>query len=236
MNLYSTNMQVGFLIGIYFLASAIAGLTLVYFSRPKPKNSDIKKKSETPVQSKTGQEQNQQLSPDHQSPPQKSEVGDNPMMPKPTVIKLPEPTPVADKPMEIKAKKEESDMIKLNAPRVGSPVNPPLITVTNAPKPQAQTVTPVNSAPGNPVLSPMSNTEKKEEKLPTNQPATENSAKKDDDDKTKSAGSMDEFSDLFTEDIEETEAMRLAKEMNDVDTEDLLQTSQDLISQFKRKS
>lgn len=44
MNLYSDSAQVGFLIGIYFLASAIVALTLVYFSRPKSKAGELKNK------------------------------------------------------------------------------------------------------------------------------------------------------------------------------------------------
>jgi hypothetical protein len=50
MNLQSDGMQVGFLVGLYFLASAIVALTLVYFSRPRPQNQTAKN---TPEKSKS---------------------------------------------------------------------------------------------------------------------------------------------------------------------------------------
>jgi hypothetical protein len=49
------------------------------------------------------------------------------------------------------------------------------------------------------------------------------------------ARSDGDFGDLFAEEMEETEASRLAKELKDVDTADILQTSQSLVRQFKRK-
>jgi hypothetical protein len=41
------------------------------------------------------------------------------------------------------------------------------------------------------------------------------------------------FSELFTEDTEESQASKLSKDLNDVDTNDILTMSQNLISQFK---
>jgi hypothetical protein len=43
-----------------------------------------------------------------------------------------------------------------------------------------------------------------------------------------------DFSELFMDDAEENESARLAKELNDIDTDDILQTSIDLISQLKK--
>ena len=40
------SIQLGFLIGIYFMASAVVALTLLYFSRPRPKNQVAKKETE----------------------------------------------------------------------------------------------------------------------------------------------------------------------------------------------
>jgi hypothetical protein len=65
--------------------------------------------------------------------------------------------------------------------------------------------------------------------------ATEKSEKSEMGSKPKAADSSD-FSGLFTdEDIEENESDRLAKEMNDIQSEDILEESRNLISQFKRR-
>jgi hypothetical protein len=44
------------------------------------------------------------------------------------------------------------------------------------------------------------------------------------------------FSELFTEDTEESEASKLVKELHDVDTNDILEMSQSLVGQFKRRN
>ena len=256
----SDNMQIGFLTGIYFLASAIVGLTLVYFSRPRLKIKDLKDNLEPLVKVnvvETGIQAESQKNSSSKQP----EVVVKPVEISTKVDKLPEPTLVADKRPESTSTKEESDMIKFeilnkrasekpeamvkpNTAAAGAVVQPPLITVTNAPKAQAQAAALVKPVQDKPAQGPMNNAEVKEEKpkadtitvSPPSQTVNENSTKNDGEDKSKSANSNDDFSELFTEDTEETEATRLAKEMNDVDTDDLLQTSQDLISQFKRKN
>jgi hypothetical protein len=235
MNLYSDNAQIGFLIGIYFLASAIAALTLVYFSRPKPKKGELKDKIEPEAPAVIVREESR-LKPVENGPAPPAESAEKKIVTPSKIENSLEIKPVVDKPSEnANIKMEESDMNKLiKTPPVGSPVHPPLITVTNAPK------APIEGDPKFDInlkktsQQPPINTDAAGEKSKTetisaaspNQVVNENS---------QSSNSDSEFSELFTEDTEETEAMRLAKEMNEVDTEDLLQTSQDLISQFKRK-
>jgi hypothetical protein len=63
----------------------------------------------------------------------------------------------------------------------------------------------------------------------------ENSLKTVKDDKSNNSSTGNDFSQLFTdEDVEENEATKLAKEMNDIDTGDILEGSRDLVNQLKR--
>jgi hypothetical protein len=71
--------------------------------------------------------------------------------------------------------------------------------------------------------------------VPPVQKTNEKSEKSEADIKPKPASSSSDFSGLFTDDdIEESEADRLAKELNEVDTDDILAESLNLMSQFKR--
>jgi hypothetical protein len=70
--------------------------------------------------------------------------------------------------------------------------------------------------------------------VPPVQAVNEKPASSDPGEKPKPADSSSDFSGLFTDgDIEENEAEILAKELNEIDTDDILQESLDLISQFK---
>jgi uncharacterized protein YaaR (DUF327 family) len=63
----------------------------------------------------------------------------------------------------------------------------------------------------------------------------ENSLKTGKEDKSNNINTANDFSQLFTDqDIEENEATKLAKELNDIETSDILEESRDLINQFKR--
>jgi hypothetical protein len=63
----------------------------------------------------------------------------------------------------------------------------------------------------------------------------ENSLKTVKDDKSNNSSTGNDFSQLFTdEDVEENEATKLAKEMNDIDTGDILEGSRNLVNQLKR--
>jgi len=108
----------------------------------------------------------------------------------------------------------------------GAPVAPP----TNAP---------VQEKPNS---EPMKNIEVKEMKIetratpdtPANQTDKDKPVKTEVENITKNSGSAGDFSELFTQDEEETEVSRLAKELEEVDSVDILEESRDLISQFKR--
>jgi hypothetical protein len=126
--------------------------------------------------------------------------------------------------------------------------NPPPVTSLNVPVAQGQ-LAPVTAGG----VEKTSLEVKSEEASKVAQPETgnqtqspsinlikENEGKKPMEDKPvedppQDAKSDGDFGDLFAEEMEETEASRLAKELKDVDTADILQTSQSLVSQFKRK-
>jgi hypothetical protein len=131
-----------------------------------------------------------------------------------------------------------------------SPVkdSPPPVTPPNVPVAQGQTVPVTTGGMKKTSLEIKSGEAGKMAQPETgNQPQSptinlvkENEGKKPIEDKPvenppQDAKSDGDFGDLFAEEMEETEASRLAKELKDVDTADILQTSQSLISQFKRK-
>jgi hypothetical protein len=256
MNLYSDSAQVGFLVGMYFMASAIVALTLVYFSRPKPKKGDSQNKPDPLAQTNLAEVQNQPGLPENHPRAEDLEARPKPeavsSQPGPEAVsRAPEPSVGKEGPALNKAENAnpEDPGIK-ESPGQGGEINKeenlkqgsPLITVTNAPKPQAGPAPPVAPAQDKLAAEGVKPVNTKEEKPQTNavpaaaagQAVTENQGKSENEAKPKTANSKDDFSELFTEDTEESEASRLAKELEDIDTEDILQTSQDLISQFKR--
>jgi hypothetical protein len=90
-------------------------------------------------------------------------------------------------------------------------------------------------ANGKPVDQPVKIVNEKAGVVDMDNKATEKSEKSETGSKPKAADSSD-FSGLFTdEDIEENESDRLAKEMNEIEAEDILAQSLNLISQFKRR-
>jgi hypothetical protein len=246
MDLYSDGTQVGFLIGMYFMASAIVALTLVYFSRPKPKKQHSENKLEALVQTNAAGEESQSAHSENQSQvktlnaPAVPEAVDKP----PEPLEKKEELPLNKSKISDQAAPEKQESLSPGGINKGGDLkkNRPLITVTNAPKAQVESVPPVASAPEKQILEPAKTIDAKEEKretstipaAPSNQAGNANSGKSDKEDKPKPASSTTDFSDLFTEDTEESEAGRLAKELSEIDAEDVLQTSLDLINQFKR--
>jgi hypothetical protein len=260
MNLYSESTQVGFLVAMYFMASAIVALTLVYFSRPKPKKRESHNKVEPLEQVKSAEGQ----APDQ---PEKDARNESIEAAKPeTVQGSPEPLAVvnpakaaAASPPGPPAEKEELDLKKpknVDQPAVEKQASPeqggdlkkeenphqksPLITVTNAPKSQPESAAAAASVQEKPAAGSARPVESNEIKPETGVPPAqigntvkENAAKNENEAKPKTTKADSDFSELFAEDTEETEASRLAKELEDIDTEDILKTSQDLISQIK---
>ena len=260
MNLYSESTQVGFLVAMYFMASAIVALTLVYFSRPKPKKGESHTKVEPFEQVKSAKGQ-APYQPEKDARNEATEAA-IPVAahgsPEPLVVVNPAES-AAVSPPEPPKEKEELDLNKpknVNQPVVEKQASPeqggdlkkeenphqksPLITVTNAPKTQPESATAaasVQEKPADETARPVGNNEVKQENgVPPAQignTVKENSAKIENEAKPKPTKADSDFSELFTEDTEETEASRLAKELEDIDTEDILKTSQDLISQIK---
>jgi hypothetical protein len=109
-----------------------------------------------------------------------------------------------------------------------APSGPP---VGAKPKLEAQLVQSVQSMKPETAVNPVS---------PSVPMASDNETKKATEEKLQTDPVQDsrsdgDFSDLFAEEMEENEASRLAKELGDIDTENILQTSQSLISQIRRK-
>jgi hypothetical protein len=102
---------------------------------------------------------------------------------------------------------------------------------------------PVNSAPEKANLEATKNVEVKEMKIET-QTTPEKSTNQTEggkpvqaaaESKPQNTSSETSFSDLFTQDEEEDEVGRLAKELADIDSDDILEESLSLINQLKRK-
>ena len=254
MDISADNIQLGFLIGIYFLALTIIALTMIYFSRPRQRN---------PLP-KTGKE----LSKPVDAPMKDNQLAlpENNALQKPETVEkiegfLNETGPLVDGKAPVAAlkaveetadpavKKEDLDLnkteslkeappektestINAEALPVSSPDHPPLITITNAPKAQAESVAAkVEASPQKAAPEPLKGGDTKTEpKAYAAQVESSSTVANSNPDKTSS-----DFSELFTEDTEENETGRLAKELADIETDSLLETSQSLISQLKRK-
>jgi hypothetical protein len=80
----------------------------------------------------------------------------------------------------------------------------------------------------------MKNENKATPNTSANQPETGKPAQTDVQNKAKDTSSATDFSELFTQDEEENEVSRLAKELSDVDSEEILEESLSLINQLKR--
>jgi hypothetical protein len=249
MNIFADNIQLGFLFGIYFLALAIITLTLVYFSRPRHQIPATKKAEKPLTQTSAVEEKDQTPLPENSETQQSGESVEKTAEPLKTVEPM---TPVKTSP-EPTAKKEKTEMnytdsqkknatekpesqTKINTPPVGSPVHPPLITVTNVPKIQGEPVaTSADSTQGKKIAQGgLQGAEAQGEARTETSAATSSNQNVKEDPKPSSPNT--DFSELFTEDTEENETSRLAKELTDIDADSLLQTSQNLVNQFRKKS
>jgi hypothetical protein len=308
MDLHSENISVGFLVGIYFLASALVALTLVYISRPRPKIQPVKNETE---QVKTNNLTKESRFSRRPTLPGSKHLFRNSLFIKKRskIIKKEEPAVnpsslsennlASQEPSVIETEKNKTEELQLNEITLKDPKiqdkpdsSPDKSSVEEKmknkenPVPETKDKDKVSSHPTEPSTSPpiieetrlekesagsntpniVSNSQKETGLLPNsdNQKATtesvkgaqtekevnnetkpipavplvkvvnEKQGKSEMNDKTKPENPNTDFSELFTQDTEETEASKLAKELSDIETEDILEESLSLISQFKK--
>jgi hypothetical protein len=251
----SDPISLGFLVGIYFLASAVVAMTLVYFSRPKPKVTGSKTRA-NPAKAKT-RDGSPTKAPVPLSQP---ELAAGVAAPKPgpevEAGKPDESTAKAEKPMAGAPPLQPVPSVKDRSPRAEEPKSPEAPTA-----PQAQAaISPTPAAGQAKMAEPEKTSENRQtaaaaggtgimpntgatgaeaskpfQPNPGTEIKTEAQGEKEMEKKPQSAKPSDDFSELFTEDnSEENEVSKLARQLEEVDTQSILAESKNLIDQLRK--
>lgn len=276
MNSFANNIAVGFLIGICFMATIVVALTILYFSNPKYKSRNDKKRIETSSKTKNSKGKNhpdnangnillrvahffrknrnhnerpvqflrEELALNESGVSEKVTSEEQAPLSKTGVNK--EAPLLSEDLSQASLFQPESDSTSNTLPAQAEPVikeDPFSTTITNTPSAQAE---PVPLAP--PVKEKQTVEVPKSAEVIESEPATdplpvvpdikavdENAEQDSADDNPKPENTSDDFSDLFTDtDVEDNDTSRLAKEFNDIDAQDILEDTQNLINQFRK--
>jgi hypothetical protein len=123
---------------------------------------------------------------------------------------------------------------KANPIPVPADKTPKMQSATSSPAPLIQ-VTPARETGKSTNVKEVKLEIKTEPPVPAATTVNENKEKSEMENTPKPANSNTAFSELFTDnDLEESEASKLAKELNDIDTQDILEESRALMDQFKK--
>ena len=245
MNQYSSFAAIVFLIGIYLMATIVVCLTVINFFRPKPKNKAIENKIDPLAKTKDSALESQAV------PGEKSINHENPgineipdilsIQPAPTIL-----TPSVQKIQNFETKKtaELKGVKSITDPLQVVPsiqiVNDKLGKSLKEEKPASD---PLQIVPSIKIVNDKLGKSLKEEKpasdplqiVPSIKIVNDKPEKSLKEEKPNLTNSTNDFSELFTnEDIGENEASKLANELNDVDTTDILEESRNLLNQLRR--
>lgn len=275
------DFALGFFIILTFLSSLVVALTLIYLSRPRPRNrlAQNDKGREKPTKLRTGEKSDSRSATTNQTNSDQVTETNIP-------LDLPSKTFAEDTSLE-GSKVTEITIV----PKIGKVIRPsgenqpekPIISELSSVKPplppassvenQQPQIIPLENEdqgtnrpkdipePPNGIVSPRNSEEVKTTNIRTDKPSpgpeinlekggnpinplplTKESAASEGKEsmlnepkEPQAGGAQDDrgFSDLFTEDTEETQAGKLSKELSDIETDDILTMSHSLVTQLR---